>query len=118
MSRPLRLAHSQPTRIELAGEIDPMQMSDVRPRLERLAQEATGDLLVDLSRTELLDSSGVGALVFLYKRLAARGCRLTLAGVRGQPLDLLRMLRLDRVIAMQTREEEEDLPSNVYAMAA
>ncbi|BBK35917.1 hypothetical protein STAQ_09950 [Allostella sp. ATCC 35155] len=118
MSRPLRLAYSQPTRIQLAGEIDPMQMSDIRPRLERLANEATGDVLVDLSQTELLDSSGIGALVFLYKRLAARGCRLMLAGVGGQPLDLLRMLRLDRIIPMQADERQEQRPSPVFAAAA
>jgi hypothetical protein len=59
----------------------------------------------------------VGAISFLFKRLAARGRRLTLAGVGGQPLAMLRHLGLARALGL---EEERKrfflaLPGLVWA---
>ncbi len=49
---------------------------------------------LDLSATTFIDPSGIGAVAFLYKRLLARGLRLSLVGVHGQPLQVLSKLRL------------------------
>ena len=46
----------------------------------------------------MLDSSGVGALVSLYKRVRARGGEVVVLGLRDQPLAIFRLLRLDRVM--------------------
>ncbi len=44
-------------------------------------------------------SSGVGALVFLYKRLVAQERDMVLIGLQGQPRDMLRLLRIDRTVS-------------------
>jgi anti-anti-sigma regulatory factor len=46
----------------------------------------------------MLDSSGVGALVALYKRIRAQGGDVVMTGLRDQPLAIFRLLRLDRVM--------------------
>jgi anti-anti-sigma factor len=46
----------------------------------------------------MLDSSGVGALVSLYKRVRAQGGDVVVTGLRDQPLAIFRLLRLDRVM--------------------
>ena len=46
----------------------------------------------------MLDSSGVGALVSLYKRVRAYGGEVVMIGLRDQPLAIFRLLRLDRVM--------------------
>ena len=46
----------------------------------------------------MLDSSGVGALVSLYKRVRAQGGQVVMIGLRDQPLAIFRLLRLDRVM--------------------
>ena len=76
----------------IAGEIDRM-----RPDFEALTRR-NGDVIMDLGRTEAIDGSGVGAIVYVCKRLAARGHRLTVRNVSGQPDVLLGSAGLLRVL--------------------
>jgi len=57
-----------------------------------------GRVEVDLAQLRMLDSSGVGALVSLYKQVRARGGEVVVVGLRDQPLAIFRLLRLDRVM--------------------
>jgi anti-sigma B factor antagonist len=66
----------------------------VRPSIS----ERPARIVVDLSRLRLIDSSGVGALVFLYKKAKEYGGVMTVQGVRDQPLSIFKLLRLDRVL--------------------
>jgi len=80
----------------------------LRPVMEAIL--AAGDatthrVVLDLSRVDALDGSGVGAIGFLRKRLLAAGHRLELAGVRGQPLALLRQLGLARTLGLPERRQ-------------
>lgn len=83
----------------LRGAFDAEAAANLRSDLEALAN---GDVPVELDMTEVdfLDSSGVGAIVFLYKRLLTRKLGLTLVGANGQPARLLEFLRVPRVIPM------------------
>ena len=67
--------------------------SPARAYIERLA-EAAGDVVLDLSKVRFIDSSGLGALVFLHKRLVSKGHKLKIVGLKGQPLQLLTNLHL------------------------
>ena len=53
-------------------------------------------VVLDLSKVEQMDGSGIGAIAYLRKRLMAAGRSLDVAGVHGQPLALLRQLGLAR----------------------
>ena len=46
----------------------------------------------------MVDSSGIGALVSLYKRVRAQGGNVVIKGVRDQPLAIFRLLRLDKLM--------------------
>jgi anti-anti-sigma factor len=75
----------------------------LRPVLESLtaaAPASTQRVVLDLSQVEALDGSGIGAIAFLRKRLAAAGQSLELAGAQGQPLALLRQLGLARAFGL------------------
>jgi anti-sigma B factor antagonist len=54
--------------------------------------------VVDLSALRLIDSSGVGAVVFLYKKAKEYGGVVTVLGLCDQPLSIFKLLRLDRVL--------------------
>ena len=54
-----------------------------------------------------IDSSGIGAIVFLFKRLAARRARLVVTGLGGQPLQMFKLLRLDRSIPTEPAAAED-----------
>ena len=53
---------------------------------------------VDLTQLRMVDSSGIGALVSLYKRVRAQGGNVVIKGVRDQPLAIFRLLRLDKLM--------------------
>jgi len=54
--------------------------------------------VIDLSGLRLIDSSGVGALVFLYKKSKEYGGVVTVYGLCDQPMSIFKLLRLDRVL--------------------
>jgi anti-anti-sigma factor len=90
--------------LHLAGALDAEGASALRPGFESLGQEARQDVVLDLTDVGYLDGSGIGAMAYLFKRLAANGRRLRLQGARGQPLATLRALGLGRVFGLDARE--------------
>lgn len=86
------------THLAIEGELDAVSVSDLRADIEKLLARKPSRVQVDLSRLRMVDSSGVGALVSLYKRVKAQGGTVTLSGLRDQPLAIFRLLRLDRVM--------------------
>ncbi len=85
-------------RLSIEGELDAVTVSDLRAEIEKLLMRQIGRVEVDLSQLRMLDSSGVGALVSLYKQVRARGGEVVVLGLRDQPLAIFRLLRLDRVM--------------------
>ena len=51
-------------------------------------------MVLDLSRLEFIDSSGLGVLILLNKKLGHAKMELVLKGVRGEPLEAFKMARL------------------------
>jgi anti-anti-sigma factor len=82
------------------GSLDAASVTTLKDDFEALAGQGK-DVILDMSNTDFLDSSGVGAIVFLYKRLTASGRRLELQGVDGQPLRLLEFLRVTSVVPVR-----------------
>jgi len=88
------------TVFRVSGELDALSSHDIRPDLEVLASRASGAVVVDLSELRVIDSSGVGALVSLYKRVRANGGAVRFVGVKAQPLVIFKLLRLDRAFQL------------------
>src|SRR6476660_5076390 len=86
------------TRLVIEGELDAVSVADLRPDIEKLLARLPARVEVDLSSLRMVDSSGVGALVSLYKRVRAQGGDVVVKGLRDQPLAIFRLLRLDRVM--------------------
>jgi anti-sigma B factor antagonist len=58
-------------------------------------------VVFDLSNVEFIDSSGVGALLSVQKRLSTQGEPLTLTGARPVVVGVIELLRLQRVFKME-----------------
>jgi len=76
--------------MHLRGGLDGEASRAMRDSLAALAEVAAREVVLDLSHVTFIDGSGLGAISFLFKRLSARGRRLTVVGVSGQPLATLR----------------------------
>ncbi|MEO1067007.1 MAG: STAS domain-containing protein [Pseudomonadota bacterium] len=90
-------------KLTIDKDMDAVAMADLRATFEDLA-DAKENVEIDLIDVEFIDSSGVGGLVFLYKRLLANGFKLSVHNVGGQPLRLLTHLRMQGLIA-STRDQ-------------
>lgn len=84
--------------LRIERDFDAEVARELRPKIESLAIADT-DVTIDLSSVSFIDSSGVGALVFLHKRLVGTGRKLRVTGLQGQPLELLTYLRLTDQLA-------------------
>jgi anti-sigma B factor antagonist len=86
------------THLRIEGQLDAVSVSDIRPDLEKLVAARPPVVDVDLTLLRMVDSSGIGALVSLYKRVRAQGGSVVIKGVRDQPLAIFRLLRLDKIM--------------------
>lgn len=64
-----------------------------------LANSGQLRVVLSLSRVEHIDSSGLGALIALHKTLAPPRGRLVLCEISPKILPVLKITRLDRVLA-------------------
>src|SRR5215468_2007933 len=94
-----RMDAGEETTLKIEGALDAVTAPDLRPILDALVSEKRQKVVVELSSLRLIDSSGVGALVALYKRLRAQGGSVSVIGLKNQPLAIFKLLRLDRVFA-------------------
>ncbi len=63
--------------VSFGGELDVEVADQMRARLdEALSADGVGTVLVDLSRTEFVDSTALGALMAAYNRATAAGQQL------------------------------------------
>jgi len=90
------------TVLRVSGQLDALSAPDLRPALDRLVSEGKSAIVVDLSDLKMIDSSGIGALVGLYKRVRAGGGEVRFVGVKEQPLAIFKLLRLDMVFGVSS----------------
>ncbi len=56
------------------------------------------EVMLDLAGLDFCDSTGVGALVWLYRKASGHGGKLVVVGPRKQVREVLRISGVDRVI--------------------
>jgi anti-sigma B factor antagonist len=97
-----RTDNGEETVLKIDGTLDAVNAPELRPTLDAIVSEQRRQIAVELSSLRLIDSSGVGVLVSLLKRVRANGGDVRLVGLRDQPLAIFKLLALDRVFPGQT----------------
>jgi anti-anti-sigma factor len=85
--------------IELPDDFSGMNVDKYRDQFDSFASSDYKVIILDFSKTEFIDSSGIGAMIFLFKRIEKRGVEMKLLDVNGQPKKLMLLLRVDGTIA-------------------
>ena len=107
--------------LTLAGDFDAAACDELTPTVEKMPG-TWKQVVLDLSAVDYMDSSGVGLLIFLYKRLQHHQVTLHLVCGEGQPRALLTLLHIDRTIScypemamywQEQRERATTAPSKV-----
>ena len=94
-----RIEGGAQTILRVSGRLDAMSAPELMPTIDAIVDDSCQQVIVDLEGLDLIDSSGVAALVALYKRVRARGGEVKVSGARDQPLSIFRLLRMDRVFS-------------------
>lgn len=85
------------TTLAIRGSLDINTAPQLGDEVDRIIAEKPNAVVVDLSGLDLIDSSGVAALVKLYKGVRSSGGAVTISGARDQPLAIFKLLRMDKV---------------------
>ncbi|MDG9672868.1 STAS domain-containing protein [Micromonospora sp. DH14] len=86
------------TVLEVRGELDMATSRQLREALQRLVDSGDRQVVVDLAAVGFMDSSGLGALVVMFKALRDAGGRLCLAAVQPAVRNVLTVTSVDQVI--------------------
>ncbi len=88
------------TSLRIDGTLDVLTAPELAPTIDQIVAERRARVTVNLAGLDLIDSSGVAALVALYKRVRAGGGQVTVTGARDQPLAIFKLLRMDKVFLL------------------
>ncbi len=87
-------------RLQIDGALDALTAREVRPIFDQVVADKPKKVTVDLEALTLIDSSGVGAIVSLFKRVKADGGQVVVVRAHDQPLAVLKLLKLDRIFGL------------------
>src|SRR5215212_2403759 len=82
----LRNDSESTTRLQISGALDIHSAPEIRPIFDAVVASKKRCVTLDLDGLTMVDSSGVGAIVSLFKRVKASGGALVVEGIHGQPL--------------------------------
>ena len=102
-----RTDNADETILAIDGTLDAVTAPELRGVMDELVSARTKLVTLDLSSLRLIDSSGVGVIVLLFKRMRADGGDVKIVGLRDQPRAIFRLLRLDRIFLSELAAKDE-----------
>lgn len=88
------------------GSLVASEAEEFRESVARLLGKKFGNILLDMSRIDFLDSSGLGAVIAASRQVAAAGGVFACSGLSDATRKLFRMTRADQKLAVaETRSD-------------
>src|ERR1700722_10360521 len=85
--------------VELAGRITlGRESGQIEANILKLLGEGTRKIVIDLSKVDYIDSTGIGKIAYCFGKITQSGAQSRVAGARGLVMDLFRITRLDTAI--------------------
>jgi anti-sigma B factor antagonist len=92
--------HGGCTILTVEGEIDVATAPQLRQAAVRLANDGKTSLVIDLSGVGFLDSTGLGVIVGVVKRVRTQGGELAIAGADNHVRKVFEITRISDVLPM------------------
>lgn len=86
--------------VHLSGECDMATAPQLREALLPLRGPEVGEVLVEASELEFMDSTGLGVLIGCLKRLRESGGSLKIVGAGGPVRRVLQITGIDQIIPL------------------
>lgn len=84
--------------VMLDAHLDVRNVAVVRARLNAALESALGDVVLDLSKLESIDATGLGMITAIHLRCERSGCRLVLRNCPREIRRVLAVTRLNRIL--------------------
>lgn len=97
--------------LAVSGDVDLGTAPRLREKLIGLVTDGHRHVVVDLSATDFLDSTGLGALVAGFKRLRAHDGDMRLVCATARIRKVFELTRLDRVLPIFDSVEDACAPA-------
>ena len=81
--------------IEIGGEVDIFTCQQLKDTLYQVVDKHGKDLLMDCTRLNYIDSTGLGVFVAVLKKVKQIGCSITIENLRDSILKLFLITNLD-----------------------
>lgn len=92
--------------VRLTGDLDMHTCPDLRTTLLECIERQPGRLIVDFSGVGYIDSSGVGTMVELKRRLDRAGGHMVLCGLQSRVRSVFEIAKLDRYFQIAPSVDE------------
>ena len=94
--------------LSLIGDFDAMSSKQAQRVIDEvLTQDAHPQIEIDLRHVHFIDSSGIGAIVYLFKRLVESNRQLRIEHAHGQPLKMFELLRIGSAIPLNPSANQQ-----------
>ncbi len=90
-------------KINVEGAFDSFSAKDARETFATLAETIDRNIILELNNCDFVDSSGIGALIFLHKRLRCKGFNISITNVSEQPYGLFTLLGLEKIFQISVK---------------
>ncbi|MBP7937296.1 MAG: STAS domain-containing protein [Phycisphaerae bacterium] len=94
------------TIVVLSGEVDLHHTPEVHKALVGACQQRPERLVINLSEVGYMDSSGIGTLVEIFRRVKSFGGKLVLCGLNERVYSVFEITRLNKFFEILETEEE------------
>lgn len=92
--------------IELSGDVDFYCIEELRKFLFNYVKNKTPSIILDLSKIEYMDSSGIGLFVTVHKAMDKYGGQMALLNVKNDIIDLLKLATIESIFKIYNNAEE------------
>ncbi|MCP4680249.1 MAG: STAS domain-containing protein [Deltaproteobacteria bacterium] len=90
----------------LSGKLDALTASQMKPVMKELESENAMKIVLDFKDLTLIDSSGIGAVVSIFKQARSKGGEVKIAGLHEQPKEVFEILNLHKAMDVYPTVEQ------------
>ena len=93
--------------VSLSGELDQYAAADLKSKIDIEIQAAQKrNLIIDLSKVSLMDSSGIGVIIGRYKKISSEGGKVSVVNVNDRVKKIFNLSGMNKIINIYDTYEE------------
>lgn len=92
--------------VDVAGELTLRESPEFHKSMIEICESTPGHLIINLKEVRFIDSSGVGTLTDIYRRIKRVDGKMALVGLNKMVRSVFEITRLDQFFSIYETEEE------------